>query len=155
MSNSCAWPRISTSTPFSWTNQSVAWCARDSYRMEVASLQTTEYFAHMHDLLGMVPKEAKTSFLEFTAASFIKCTRVRGSHSFHQTNTSWASMKKMLSKFSNTNLLSNKILEKIKWCWWAQQQIIEISMKMEFQNYVNKVITLVRPKRYNDVCSRK
>ena len=30
------------------------------------------------------------------------------------TNTSWASMKKMLSKVSNTNLLSNKIMEEIR-----------------------------------------
>ena len=89
---------------------------------------------------------SKTNFLKSTAATFTKCTCIRGSHSFHQTNTSWASMKKMLSKVSNTNLLSNKILEKIKWCWWAQQQIIEISMKMEFHDLVNKVIALVRPK---------
>ena len=133
----------------------MAWCARDTYRLNVASLQTTEFFARVHDWFGMIPKEAKTCFLEFTSATYIKCTWIKGSHSFHQTSTSWASMKKMLSKVSNTNLLSNKILEKIKWCWWAQQQIIEISMKMEFHDLVNKVIALVIPKRYNGVCTRK
>ena len=55
----------------------------NTYGLKVASLQTIEYFAHMHDWLGMVPKDAKTSFLEFTAATYIKCTWIRGSHSFH------------------------------------------------------------------------
>ena len=30
--------------------------------MEVASLRTTEYFARMHDRLGMIPEEAKLTF---------------------------------------------------------------------------------------------
>ena len=30
--------------------------------MKVASLQTTEYFARMHDWLGMIPEEAKQTF---------------------------------------------------------------------------------------------
>ena len=30
--------------------------------MKVASLQTTEYFARMHDRLGMIPKEATLTF---------------------------------------------------------------------------------------------
>ena len=30
--------------------------------MKVASLRTTEYFAHMHDRFGMIPKEATLSF---------------------------------------------------------------------------------------------
>ena len=30
--------------------------------MKVASLQTTEYFAHIHDWLGMIPGEAKQAF---------------------------------------------------------------------------------------------
>mgnify|MGYP001507307552 CR=1 FL=1 len=33
-----------------------------TYRMEVANLQTTEYFARMHDWLGMIPEEAKQTF---------------------------------------------------------------------------------------------
>ena len=53
---------------------------------------------------------SKTNFLKFTAATFTKCTCIRGSHSFHQTNTSWASMKKMLSKVSNTSLMLSKIM---------------------------------------------
>ena len=57
---------------------------------------------------------SKTNFLKSTAATFTKCTCIRGSHSFHQTNTSWASMKKMLSKVSNTSLMSNKIMEEIR-----------------------------------------
>jgi hypothetical protein len=27
----------------------VAWCARDTYRLKVASLQTTAFFARVHD----------------------------------------------------------------------------------------------------------
>ena len=53
---------LAQQTSFSSTNQSVAWCARDTYRMEVASLRTTEYFARMHDRFGMIPKETKQSF---------------------------------------------------------------------------------------------
>ena len=30
--------------------------------MKVASLQTKEYFAHMHERLGMIPEEAKQAF---------------------------------------------------------------------------------------------
>ena len=30
--------------------------------MEVASLRTTEYFARMHDRLGMIPEEATLTF---------------------------------------------------------------------------------------------
>ena len=44
-----------------------------TYGMEVASLRTTEYFPRMHDWLGMIPEEATTSFLEFTAATCIDC----------------------------------------------------------------------------------
>ena len=33
-----------------------------TYGMEVASLQTTEYIAHVHDLIGMIPEEAKQTF---------------------------------------------------------------------------------------------
>ena len=30
--------------------------------MKVASLQTTEYFARVHEWLGMIPEEAKLTF---------------------------------------------------------------------------------------------
>ena len=30
--------------------------------MKVASLQTTEYFAHVYDWLGMIPEEAELTF---------------------------------------------------------------------------------------------
>ena len=33
-----------------------------TYGMKVASLQTTEYFARMHDQFGMIPKEARLTF---------------------------------------------------------------------------------------------
>ena len=68
--------------------------------------QTIEYFAHAW-LTWDDSRGSKTNFLKFTAATFTKCTCIRGSHSFHQTNTSWASMKKMLSKVSNTSWMFN------------------------------------------------
>ena len=49
-----------TSSP--WTNQSVAWCARDTYRLKVASLQATAFFARVHDWFGMIPKKATLTF---------------------------------------------------------------------------------------------
>ena len=33
-----------------------------TYGMKVASLQTTQYFARMHDWFGVIPKEAKQTF---------------------------------------------------------------------------------------------
>ena len=33
-----------------------------THRMKVANLQTTEYFARMHDWLGMIPEEVKHAF---------------------------------------------------------------------------------------------
>ena len=95
-------------TPFPWTNQSVAWCARDAYGMKVASLQTIEYFARVHDWLAMIPEEAKTNFLEFTAATCIRCTcswrksLLSPEHMLHERD-----MKIKLIKVSNTSIMFN------------------------------------------------
>ena len=75
--------------------------------------QSNVYFTHAW-LTWDDSRGSKTNFLKFTAATFTKCTCIRGSHSFHQTNTSWASMKKMLSKVSNTSLMFSKIMEKTR-----------------------------------------
>ena len=133
-----------TSSP--WTNQSVAWCARDTYGMKVASLQTIEYFAHMHDWLGMIPEEAKTNFLEFTAATYIKCTWIKGSHFFHPNIYLMNNMKAMVTKLSTLGWCSTWIMGETKCCWWAQQQLIGISISLDFHHHVNTVIALVRPK---------
>ena len=101
-------------TSYPWTDQSVAWCAREYIWNEDDQSNRPQNTSHMHDWLGMIPEEAKTNFLEFTTATYIKCTWIKGSHSFHQTSTSWASMKKMLSKVSNTSLMFNKIMEEMK-----------------------------------------
>ena len=45
-------------------------------------------------------------------------------------------------------------MEETKCYRWAQQQLIEISISLDFHHYVNNVVALVRPKRYNGVCSR-
>ena len=60
----------------------------------------------------------------------------------------------MLSKVSNTSLMFNKIMEEIRMLSMGSTTIIQVSILVEFHNYVNKVIALVRPERYNGVCSR-
>ena len=76
--------------------------------------------------------------------------------SFTKTYTSWMGYEEMLTKVSNTNLdVQHESWTRWKYCRWVQQQVIQISMKMEFHNYVNKAIALVKPKEYNGVCSRK
>ena len=68
----------------------------------------------MHDWLGMILEEQKQTFSNSRRQLTSKCTWIKGSHPFHQTSTSWASMKKMLSKVSNTNLMFNNIMEEIR-----------------------------------------
>ena len=90
---------------------------------------------------------AKTNFLEFTAATYIKCTWIKGSHFFHPNiyfmNRAW---RKCLHKFPTLAGCSTRIMEETKCCWWAQQQLIGISISLDFHHHVNIVIALVRPK---------
>ena len=51
----------------------------------------------------MIPEEAKTSFLEFTAATTPSARELEEVTSFIQTYTSWTGMKKMLTQVSNTS----------------------------------------------------
>ena len=62
-------------------------------------------------------------------------------HKLHEWNT-----KALLTKFSTLGWCSTWIMGETKCCWWAQQQLIRISISLEFRHYVNKVIVLVRPK---------
>ena len=73
---------------FPRANQSVAWCARDTYRMKVASLQTTEYFAHVYDWLGMIPKEVKQAFSNSWRQLASSAHELEGLTSFVQTYAS-------------------------------------------------------------------
>ena len=61
--------------------------------------QTIEYFAHAW-LTWDDSRGAKTNFLEFTTATYIKCTWIKGSHFFHPNiyfiNGAW---RKCLHKF--------------------------------------------------------
>ena len=50
----------------------------------------------------------------------------------------------MLTKVSNTSLMFNMNHREDKMLLMGSITIIRISMKMEFHNYVNKVIALVR-----------
>ena len=92
----------------------MAWCARIYIWNEDDQSNRPQYSSHVHDRLGMIPKEQKQSFSHSRRQLTSKCTWIKGSDSFHQTSTSWASMKKMLSKVSNTSLMSNKIMEEIR-----------------------------------------
>ena len=108
--------------------------------------QTIEYFAHAW-LTCDDSKGNKTIFLEFMAATYTKCTWIRGSHFFHPNiyfmNGAW---RKCLHKFPTLAGCSTQIMEETKWCWWAQQQLIGISISLDFHHHVNTVIALVRPK---------
>ena len=101
----------------------------------------------MHDWLGMVPEETKAIFLELTAATCTKSTWIRGSHVFHPSisfmNGTW---RHCLQSFSTLGWCSTWIMGETKCCWWAQQQLIGISISLDFHHYVNNVIVLVRPK---------
>ena len=62
-------------------------------------------------------------------------------HKLHERDT-----KAFLTKFPTLGWCSTWIMEETKCCWWAQQQLIEISISLEFHHYVNNVIVLLRPK---------
>ena len=49
-------------TPLSWTSQSVAWCARDTYRMEVAILSNHSILRTCMTDLGWYQRKQKQSF---------------------------------------------------------------------------------------------
>ena len=55
----------------------------NTYGVEVINLPNHRIHLHMHSWLGMVPEETKTTFLELTVATYIKCTWIRGSIFFH------------------------------------------------------------------------
>ena len=62
-------------------------------------------------------------------------------HKLHERNT-----KALLTKFPTLGWCSTWIMGETKCCWWAQQQLIGISISLDFHHYVNNVIVLVRPK---------
>ena len=78
-----------------------------TYGMKVASLQTTEYFARVHDWFGMIPKKATLTFSNPRRQLASNAHELEEVTSFIRTYASWASMKKMLSKVSNTSLMFN------------------------------------------------
>ena len=55
-------------------------------------------------------------------------------------------MKKMLTQVSNTSWMFNTNHGGDKMPLMAQQQLIGISISLDFHRYVNNVIVLVRPK---------
>ena len=108
--------------------------------------QTIEYFAHAW-LTWDDSRGSKTNFHGFTAATYIKCTWIKGSHFFHPNiyfmNGAW---RKCLHKFPTLARCSTQIMEETKCRWWAQQQLIGISISLDFHHYVNNLIVLVTTK---------
>ena len=94
-------------TPSPWTNQSVAWCARDTYRLKVASLQTTAFFAHVHDWFGMIPKKATLTFSNPRRQLASDAHELGEVSTFIQTYASWTKHEEMLTQVSNTRLMFN------------------------------------------------
>ena len=62
-------------------------------------------------------------------------------HRLHERST-----KALLTKFSTLGWCSTWIMGETKCYWWAQQQLIGISISLDFHHHVNTVIALVRPK---------
>ena len=95
----------------------------------------------------MIPEEAKTIFLVFMAATCIECAWIRGSHFFHPSISFMNGTRRhCLQSFPTLGWCSTWIMGETKCCWWAQQQLIGISISLDFHHHVNTVIALVRPK---------
>ena len=71
--------------------------------MKVASLQTTEYFAHMHDWLGMIPEEAKQTFSNSRRQLTSNARELEEVTPSIQTYTSWAEHEGNAYKVSNAS----------------------------------------------------
>ena len=70
-----------------------------TYGMKVASLQTTEYFARVHDWLAMIPEEATLTFSNPRRQLASDAHELKEVTTFIQTYASWASMNKCFQKF--------------------------------------------------------
>ena len=144
---SCAWTSIRTSTPFPWTSQSVDWGAREYIWDEGCKSPNHRILRTYAWLIWDDSRGDKTNFLNFTVATYIKYTWIRGSHFSHPNiylmDGAWS---KCLHKFPTLGWCSTWIMGETKCCWWAQQQLIGISISLDFHHYVNNVIVLVRPK---------
>ena len=71
----------------------------NTYRVKVASLQTTEYFARMHDWFGMIPKETTLTFSNLWRQLASNAHELEEVTSYIRTYASGASMNKCFQKF--------------------------------------------------------
>ena len=107
-----------TSSP--WTSQSVAWCARNTYRMEAANLSNHRVLRTCMTNLGWFQRSKN------------KLSRIHGGnlHQMHVNqrksllssnkyfmNGAW---RKCLHKFPTLAGCSTWIMEETRCCWWAQ-----------------------------------
>ena len=70
-----------------------------TYGMKVASLQTTEYFARVHDWLAMIPEEATLTFSSPRRQLASNAHGLEEVTSYIRTFAPWTSMKKCFQKF--------------------------------------------------------
>ena len=76
--------------------------------------QTIEYFARVHDWLGMIPEEAKKTFSNSRRQLASNAHVLEEVTSFIQHMLHERDMKIMLIEVSNTILMFNKIMEDIR-----------------------------------------
>ena len=91
----------------------MAWCARDTYRMKVASLQTTEYFARMHDRFGMILEKATLTFSNSRRQLASNAHELEELTSFIQHMLHERITKIMLIKFPILAGCSTRVMEKV------------------------------------------
>ena len=133
-------------TSFPWTSQSVAWGAREhmEWRLQVSKPQDTSHIC-MNDLGWF---RGSKNNLSRTHGGILhqmhmnsRKSPLPSKHKLHERNT-----KALLTKFSTLGWCSTWIMGETKCCWWVQQQLIGISISLDFHHHVNTVIALVRPK---------
>ena len=125
-----------------------------TYGMKMISLSNHRILRTCITDLGWFQRRQKQTFSSSRRQLTSRCTWIKGSHSFHQTSTSWDSMKKMLSKVSNTNLMFNNIMEEIRMLSMGStttQQNFHITGLPPSCEHGDSI---GQPQRYNGVCSR-
>ena len=119
---------------------------RNSYGTKMISLTDHRILHTCITDLGWFQRKKKQTFSNSRRQLTSSARELEEVSSFIQTYTSWTGHEGIAYKFSTLGWCSTWIMGETKCCWWAQQQLIEISISLDFHHYVNMVIALVRPK---------
>ena len=122
--------------------------------MKVASLQTTEYFARVHDWFGMIPKETTLTFSNPRRQLASNAHELEEVTSYIRTYAPWASMNKCFQKFSNTSLMFNKIMEEIRMLSMGSTTIHPGFHTNGIPQLCEQGDSIGQTQRCNGVCSR-